>query len=69
MICGDVNGSDAVDIDDVVYLIFYVFSGGSAPEPIEAGDVNCSSGIDIDDIVYLIQYVFQGGPEPCADCP
>lgn len=69
MLCGDVNGNDSVDIDDIVYLIYYVFSGGSPPEPIESGDVNCSGGIDIDDIVYLIQYVFAGGPAPCADCP
>ena len=28
---GDVNVSGAVDIDDVVYLIQYIFAGGPAP--------------------------------------
>ncbi len=29
--CGDVNMSGGTDIDDVVYLVNYVFSGGPAP--------------------------------------
>ncbi len=64
-VCGDADGSRGVDIDDVVYVIAYIFSGGPAPDPMEAGDVNCEAGIDIDDIVYLIAFIFSGGPEPC----
>ncbi len=64
-VCGDGNGSGAVDIDDVVYLIQYIFGGGPAPDPIESGDGNCSGFIDIDDVVYLIQYIFNGGHPPC----
>jgi hypothetical protein len=67
--CGDVDHSGSVDIDDAVYLITYVFSGGPEPVPIESGDVDCSGGVDIDDVVYLISYIFASGPEPCADCP
>jgi len=64
-ICGDVDSSGSVDIDDVVFLISYIFAGGPAPEPIESGDANCSGGIDIDDAVYLITYIFSGGTPPC----
>lgn len=67
-ICGDASGDGAVDIDDVVFLIAYIFSGGPPPDPIASGDVNCSDGanpIDIDDVVYLINYIFAGGPPPC----
>jgi len=67
-ICGDADASGAVDIDDVVYLIAYIFSGGPAPDPLEAGDADCSDSVDIDDVVYLIAYIFSGGPEPCANC-
>jgi hypothetical protein len=68
---GDANGSGdpAVDIDDVVYLINYVFGGG--PMPVErecCGDENGSCGVDIDDIVYVINFVFCGGPPPVASC-
>ncbi len=67
-VCGDADNSGAVDIDDAVYLINYIFGGGPAPDPLEVGDVDCSGGIDIDDVVYLIQYIFGGGPEPCDGC-
>jgi hypothetical protein len=68
-LCGDVDASDNVDIDDVVFLVSYIFSGGPAPDPIEVGNVNCLEAVDIDDVVYLIEYIFAGGPEPCAACP
>jgi hypothetical protein len=64
-VCGDADGSTGVDIDDVVYLIAYIFSGGPAPVPYESGDANCSGEIDIDDVVYVIGYIFSGGNAPC----
>jgi len=66
--CGDADASGAVDIDDAVHLINFVFSNGPPPEPLEAGDANCSDYCDIDDIVYLVWYVFTGEPAPCASC-
>jgi hypothetical protein len=67
--CGDADGSGDVDIDDVVHLISYIFSGGPAPMPEEAGDADCSGAVDIDDAVYLITFIFSGGPPPCESCP
>jgi uncharacterized protein (TIGR02145 family) len=32
-VCGDADGIGGIDIDDVVYLIAYIFSGGPAPDP------------------------------------
>lgn len=70
--CGDVNCSWFVDIDDVVYLVDFVFSGGEIPCTGECvGNVDGSSRepiVDIDDIVYLIEYVFGGGPSPVTTC-
>lgn len=67
---GDVTGDCFVDIDDVVFLIEYIFASGDAPEPLQLGNVNCSEDIpvDIDDVVYLINYIFGGGPPP-GFCP
>jgi hypothetical protein len=67
-VCGDADGSGEVDIDDVVYLIGYIFSEGPAPSPLWTGDADCSGEIDIDDVVYLINYIFSGGQPPCAPC-
>jgi hypothetical protein len=67
-VCGDASGDGTVDISDAVYLISYIFSGGSAPAPLLAGDANCDLTVDISDAVYLISYIFSGGPAPCAAC-
>jgi hypothetical protein len=67
-VCGDANDDASVDISDAVYLIAYIFSGGSAPSPLLAGDANCDSTVDISDAVYLIAYIFSGGAAPCAAC-
>ncbi len=64
-LCGDADASSGIDIDDVVYLINYIFAGGPPPSPLQAGDADCSGNIDIDDVVYLINYIFAGGPAPC----
>jgi hypothetical protein len=61
----DADGSTEIDIDDVVYLIAYIFSSGPAPDPYESGDTDCSGGVDIDDVVYLIGFIFSGGSAPC----
>jgi len=65
--CGDANGDGQINVGDAVFLINYVFKGGSAPDPLEAGDANCDGDVNVGDAVYLIAYVFKGGPEPC--CP
>jgi hypothetical protein len=64
-ICGNADDSDGVDIDDIVYIVAYVFSGGPEPAPYESGDADCSGTVDIDDVVHLIGYVFSGGAAPC----
>jgi hypothetical protein len=69
-LCGDPDNSGYIDIDDIVYLIIYIFDNGPAPKPLEvSGEVNCLDDIDVDDAVYLIRYVFADGPAPCANCP
>ncbi len=63
---GDPNHDGGIDISDAVYLIAYIFSGGSAPIPLIAGDANCDGMDDISDVVYLIAYIFSGGHAPCS---
>jgi hypothetical protein len=63
-LCGDCDASGEISVDDVVFLLNFIFNGGPAPDPIEIGDVDDSDSIDIDDAVYLIMYLFMGGPPP-----
>lgn len=65
--CGDANGDGVIDIEDVVYLINYLYRNGDSPNPVEAGDCNCDEIVDLGDVVYLINYLYRGGPPP--GCP
>ena len=67
--CGDPNGSGNTTVSDAVFLIDFIFGGGSAPIPYGSGDIDCNGIITISDAVYLIAYVFSGGPSPCEFCP
>ena len=61
---GDANADGAIDVADVMYLINYLFIGGSGPCPTEAGDANCDGTVDAADVIYLINYLFIGGSPP-----
>ena len=61
---GDVNLDGEIDVEDIVYLINYLFAEGPEPKPRESGDVNCDGLVNIVDVIYLINYLFMGGPPP-----
>ena len=63
--CGDAAYDGKVNVSDAVYIINYVFSGGSAPEPLSIGDVNCDGNSNVSDAVYIINFVFNAGSPPC----
>ncbi len=63
---GDVNSDGEIDAGDIVYLVDYLFMGGSVPNPLWLGDVDCDDIVDVGDVVYLINYLFIEGPEPCT---
>ena len=68
-ICGDPNNDGRANISDAVYIINYVFNGGTEPIPFEAGEVNCDGRVNISDAVFMINYVFVGGNDPCDTYP
>jgi len=64
---GDANRDIKINVGDAVFLINFVFKGGSAPNPNLAGDSNCDKKVNVGDAVYLINYVFKAGLAP--KCP
>jgi hypothetical protein len=61
-LAGDADGNGKVDVNDVFYLINYLFAGG--PSPMGAANVNGDGKVDVNDVFYLINYLFAGGPAP-----
>jgi hypothetical protein len=72
----DYDVGDQIDISDLVFLVDYMFTGGSAPTCWEEANVDGSGDgppdgsedIDISDLVYLVDFMFNGGPAPLP-CP
>jgi hypothetical protein len=63
---GNVNCDDLINVQDVVYLVSYLFRGGSSPHPLANGDLNCDSKVTVSDVLYLVNYLFKGGPPPAC---
>jgi hypothetical protein len=66
-VCGDANGSGIVNIQDITYLINYLYKSGPKPKPLPAGDATGNGIINIQDITHLINFLYKGGPAPI--CP
>ena len=62
-ICGDVNGSGAVNVADPTYLVDYLFFDGPPPPVPEAANVDGENGINIVDLTTLVDYLFGSGTE------
>ena len=56
--CGDVNGDDAVDMSDVIDLLYYVrYPGHYTISEVWAADVNSDKQIDMSDVSDVLYYV------------
>jgi len=68
---GDANNDGIRDISDAVFILSFLFSGGSRPLCDEASDINGDGTRDISDPVYLLSYLFLGKtppPQPFPEC-
>lgn len=63
--CGNANGDGSVNVSDAVFIINFVFIGGTAPVPYDAADANCDGSVNVSDAVWIINFVFTGGNNPC----
>lgn len=62
---GDANGNGVINLQDIIFLVNYIFKGGTPPNPICLGDANNTGGNpNLADIIYLVNFVFKGGAAP-----
>ena len=61
---GDVTGDGLINVADVVYLVNFLFRGGTEPYPLESGDANSDGEVNVADVVYLVNYLYRGGDPP-----
>ena len=65
---GDIDGTEEVDIADLVYIVEWQFNEGPPPCIMKAAEITGDCQIDIADLVMLVDYQFNNGPDPVA-CP
>jgi hypothetical protein len=65
---GDANLDGAIDLGDVVFVINYLFKGGTAPEPLRLADPTADCVVDLGDVIFLLNYLYRGGPAPGIGC-
>ena len=63
-ICGDVNNNRLINIQDVTYLIKFLYQGGPPPPVPRLANCNGDSITNIKDVTYLILFLYKGGPAP-----
>jgi arylsulfotransferase ASST len=67
-ICGDAdNNNEGPNVADLVYLVDYLFKGGTAPEILESSSVDGEPGILVSDLTYMVDFLFKGGDAPVCD--
>ena len=65
---GDVNGNGISNSEDIIYLVNYIFKGGTMPFGPYTADMNCDGVPNAGDIITLVNYVFKSGALPCNTC-
>ena len=65
---GDVNYNMVLNVQDLTYLVNYLFKSGPPPPCEKEGDVNGDGNTNVQDLTYLVNYLFKSGPPP-APCP
>jgi hypothetical protein len=61
---GDLDADNMYSVNDIAYLVEFLFRDGPAPAIEEAGDVDANGRVTISDVSYLVYYMFRNGPQP-----
>jgi hypothetical protein len=56
-------------IEDVIFLINYLFYAGPSPDPYSNGDCNCDGYVNMIDITRFLNYTMRQGEHPCPEVP
>jgi hypothetical protein len=63
----DINCDGKINIQDVVYIINFLYNDGNSPCIPQVADNNCTGNSSISDIICIINYLFRNGSTNC--CP
>lgn len=65
---GDVNWNGRITLQDITWMIDYVFNQKHPPQPaLEVGDVDCDGSVNVGDIILVIEYLFENFQPLCGN--
>ena len=67
-LAGDVNNSGIRNIQDITFLINFLYKGGAQPPLPALADPNRDCLMNIQDVTFLINYLYKAGPAPQVGC-
>ncbi len=65
--CGDANEDGTVNILDIVFIIYYLYKGGPAPDPVVSADADGNGLINLMDVIYIRNYLYKAGAAPICE--
>lgn len=66
LLIGDANNDGRVNIGDAVFIVAWIFKGGSVPLHLQAVDANCDLLYNVGDAIFIVSFIFRSGPAPCG---
>ncbi len=66
---GDANDDMSVDMNDILFIAYYLFWSGSEPTCLDAADVNDDGSVNNQDVLYLANFLYFNGPVPPSPYP
>jgi len=61
---GDLDADNIYSVNDIAYLVEFLFRDGPPPPIEEAADIDANGRVTISDVSYLVYYMFRNGPQP-----
>jgi hypothetical protein len=61
---GDTNADGDLNITDGIFLLNYLYLGGTAPPCLDSADCNDDGEHNITDGIFILNYLYLGGTEP-----
>lgn len=66
---GDTTADGSLGLTDAVFLLNYLFLGGTQPSCLKSADADDDGALGVSDAIRVLNHLYSGGPAPAAPYP